>query len=121
MFFFKPQFGNSSLARVKVRTYNADDGANLIYASSLRTLNKDEWLLFEVVGVPVTYLSLFTEANPVKHMGNRKDNPDNLHGTMLSEDYAEIVDDEGDYSTPSSECSCYCTLYYWLDIFPARN
>ena len=24
-------------------------------------------------------------------------------GTMLSEDYAEIVDEEGDYSTPASE------------------
>lgn len=35
---------------------------------------------------------------------SRKDNQD-AHGTMLSEDYAEIVDDEGDYSTPAGK---YC-------------
>lgn len=46
-----------------------------------------------------------TETNPGKHLGNlRKDNLDNTHhGTLLSEDYAEIVDDEGDYSTPASK------------------
>lgn len=45
----------------------------------------------------------FTDAPQSKHKsGNRKDNMDNLHGTMLSEDYAEIVDEEGDYSTPAS-------------------
>ncbi|XP_017776898.1 PREDICTED: focal adhesion kinase 1 isoform X5 [Nicrophorus vespilloides] len=31
-----------------------------------------------------------------------KNQIDNLHGTMLSEDYAEIVDEEGDYSTPAT-------------------
>ncbi|GJQ76496.1 hypothetical protein Trydic_g2203 [Trypoxylus dichotomus] len=42
------------------------------------------------------------ESNSGKLMGNRKDNLDNTHGTLLSEDYAEIVDDEGDYSTPAT-------------------
>lgn len=32
--------------------------------------------------------------------GNKKDNKKT--GTLLSEDYAEIVDEEGDYSTPST-------------------
>lgn len=27
-------------------------------------------------------------------------------GTILSEDYAEIVDEEGDYSTPASKYPC---------------
>lgn len=42
------------------------------------------------------------ESNSGKLMGTRKDNLDNTHGTLLSEDYAEIVDDEGDYSTPAT-------------------
>lgn len=40
---------------------------------------------------------------PAKHKGGRKDNVENSQGTMLSEDYAEIVDEEGDYSTPASK------------------
>jgi len=32
-------------------------------------------------------------------------------GTILSEDYAEIVDEEGDYSTPASKYIC---LYHLL-------
>lgn len=43
------------------------------------------------------------ESNSGKLLVNRKDNLDNTHGTLLSEDYAEIVDDEGDYSTPASK------------------
>ncbi|KAK9701466.1 FERM N-terminal domain [Popillia japonica] len=42
------------------------------------------------------------ESNSGKLLVNRKDNLDNTHGTLLSEDYAEIVDDEGDYSTPAT-------------------
>lgn len=34
------------------------------------------------------------DAQPPKHR--------NQHGTILSEDYAEIVDEEGDYSTPAT-------------------
>lgn len=31
-------------------------------------------------------------------------------GTILSEDYAEIVDEEGDYSTPASKYICLYRL-----------
>jgi hypothetical protein len=34
----------------------------------------------------------------------------NKSNTILSEDYAEVVDEEGDYSTPSSELKCSKTL-----------
>lgn len=34
----------------------------------------------------------------------RKEEADR-NGTILSEDYAEIIDEEGDYSTPASEYS----------------
>lgn len=40
---------------------------------------------------------------PSKHKSGKKDDVDNPHGTILSEDYAEIVDEEGDYSTPASK------------------
>lgn len=43
---------------------------------------------------------LFPDSHPSKHKSR---NSDNTTGTMLSEDYAEIVDEEGDYSTPASE------------------
>lgn len=33
---------------------------------------------------------------------SKRDKPNNPTGTMLSEDYAEIVDEEGDYSTPAN-------------------
>ncbi|XP_071053792.1 focal adhesion kinase 1 isoform X3 [Onthophagus taurus] len=42
------------------------------------------------------------ETTPGKLLGNQKDNL-NFTGTMLSEDYAEIVDEEGDYSTPATK------------------
>lgn len=35
-----------------------------------------------------------------------------MHGTMLSEDYAEIVDEEGDYSTPTSTHYIYLQTQY---------
>lgn len=55
--------------------------------------------------VPVFHSRVFafSDAPQSKHRsGNRKDIMENPHGTMLSEDYAEIVDEEGDYSTPAS-------------------
>ncbi|KAB0790612.1 hypothetical protein PPYR_14979 [Photinus pyralis] len=43
------------------------------------------------------------DAHPTKLKSAKKNNFDNNHGTMLSEDYAEIVDEEGDYSTPTTK------------------
>ncbi|XP_068893109.1 focal adhesion kinase 1 isoform X8 [Tenebrio molitor] len=40
------------------------------------------------------------DSHPSKHKSR---NSDNTTGTMLSEDYAEIVDEEGDYSTPATK------------------
>lgn len=45
---------------------------------------------------------LFSDSHSKKSKSGRKDNQDG-HSTMLSEDYAEIVDDEGDYSTPAGK------------------
>lgn len=44
------------------------------------------------------------DAHPPKYRGGSPENGQvPLTGTMLSEDYAEIVDEEGDYSTPASK------------------
>ncbi|KAF5297586.1 hypothetical protein FQA39_LY12062 [Lamprigera yunnana] len=43
------------------------------------------------------------DAHPAKHKSAKKSNFDNNQGTILSEDYAEIVDEEGDYSTPTTK------------------
>ncbi|XP_023318899.1 focal adhesion kinase 1 isoform X3 [Trichogramma pretiosum] len=46
------------------------------------------------------------DAHPPKYRQDKKESPEKkIHGktgTMLSEDYAEIVDEEGDYSTPAT-------------------
>ncbi|XP_025831636.1 focal adhesion kinase 1 isoform X4 [Agrilus planipennis] len=42
------------------------------------------------------------DAHPQKSKLSKRES-DNSHGTMLSEDYAEIVDEEGDYSTPTTK------------------
>lgn len=47
----------------------------------------------------------FSDSHSSKHKSGR--NSDNTTGTMLSEDYAEIVDEEGDYSTPASTKTDY--------------
>ncbi|KAK4884842.1 hypothetical protein RN001_001113 [Aquatica leii] len=43
------------------------------------------------------------DTHPSKHKLIKKNHFDNNHGTILSEDYAEIVDEEGDYSTPTTK------------------
>ncbi|KAL3288796.1 hypothetical protein HHI36_003230 [Cryptolaemus montrouzieri] len=51
----------------------------------------------------VTSIWNMKDSHSSKHKsGSKGVNPDNPTGTMLSEDYAEIVDEEGDYSTPAS-------------------
>lgn len=46
------------------------------------------------------------DAHPPKYRQDGSNSPEknvSKTGTILSEDYAEIVDEEGDYSTPASE------------------
>lgn len=48
------------------------------------------------------------DAHPPKYRQEGSNSPEknvSKTGTILSEDYAEIVDEEGDYSTPASECN----------------
>lgn len=51
-----------------------------------------------------TDTSLWNRKDTPKHKGgeNEGDKQINKNGTILSEDYAEIVDEEGDYSTPAT-------------------
>lgn len=46
------------------------------------------------------------DAHPPKYRQDGSNSPEknvSKTGTILSEDYAEIVDEEGDYSTPASK------------------
>lgn len=51
---------------------------------------------------------LIIDAQPPKYRQDGTSSPAEKNagktGTILSEDYAEIVDEEGDYSTPASKC-----------------
>lgn len=51
---------------------------------------------------------LIIDAHPPKYRQDDTSSPAEKNagktGTILSEDYAEIVDEEGDYSTPASKC-----------------
>jgi len=57
---------------------------------------------------------LFIDAQPPKYRQDGASSPTEKNssktGTILSEDYAEIVDEEGDYSTPASK-------YYTSSLF----
>ena len=49
---------------------------------------------------------IYVDAQPPKYRQDGNGSPDKnagKTGTILSEDYAEIVDEEGDYSTPASK------------------
>ena len=51
------------------------------------------------------FLFSSTDAHPPKYRQDGTESPEKnagKTGTILSEDYAEIVDEEGDYSTPAS-------------------
>lgn len=68
-------------------------------------------------------VTIFIPDTPqTKLKSGRKSHTDNPHGTMLSEDYAEIVDEEGDYSTPAGKftieaITCKYSLFYKNIIF----
>lgn len=53
-------------------------------------------------------MTLIIDAQPPKYRQDGASSPAEKNagktGTILSEDYAEIVDEEGDYSTPASKC-----------------
>lgn len=56
---------------------------------------------------------IITDAQPPKYRQDGTSSPAEKNaggktGTILSEDYAEIVDEEGDYSTPASKYMCFC-------------
>lgn len=58
---------------------------------------------------------LTIDAQPPKYRQDSASSPEKnagKTGTILSEDYAEIVDEEGDYSTPASEY-----IYFWRKLF----
>ena len=51
-------------------------------------------------------IDLILDAHPPKYRQEGNESPEKnagKTGTILSEDYAEIVDEEGDYSTPASK------------------
>lgn len=64
------------------------------------------------------------DAHPPKYRQEGSNSPEknvSKTGTILSEDYAEIVDEEGDYSTPASECNFKKTsLSYYLPFTPKK-
>lgn len=67
-------------------------------------------------------LNFKIDAHPPKYRQEGSNSPEknvSKTGTILSEDYAEIVDEEGDYSTPASECNLKKTsLSYYLPFTP---
>jgi len=58
---------------------------------------------------------LITDAQPPKYRQEGANSPAEKNagktGTILSEDYAEIVDEEGDYSTPASKYTRVLLIY----------
>lgn len=63
--------------------------------------------------------NLFLDAHPPKYRQEGNESPEKnagKTGTILSEDYAEIVDEEGDYSTPASMFYFFILLKFFLVI-----
>lgn len=54
----------------------------------------------------IWFFYFLVDAHPPKYRQDGTESPEKnagKTGTILSEDYAEIVDEEGDYSTPASK------------------